>query len=161
MRNMRVYFLSRRTSIDSRTLLHFLITSRRPRKVVSSFSAPRVAVSIATSSTSARRKSRLPMNSNRTARRSHSASDSLVGGSTTAIASEFSPPPPPIDDGMPHAAPPPSPPPPPFLGGGLVGTHPPASYASLIPTASSWKVLRADGARLGSFEVAPGALWSW
>ena len=33
-------------SIDSRTLLHFLMTSYRPRKIVSSFSAPRVAVPI-------------------------------------------------------------------------------------------------------------------
>lgn len=40
--------------MDSNTLLHFLMTSRSPRKVVSSLSAPRVAVSMATSSTSAR-----------------------------------------------------------------------------------------------------------
>jgi len=49
--------------MDSNTLLHFLMTSRSPRKVVSSLSAPRVAVSMATSSTRARRKSKFPMKS--------------------------------------------------------------------------------------------------
>ena len=50
-RKKRVYLLSRLTNIPSKTLLHFLITSRKPLKVVSSFKAPRVAVSTATSST--------------------------------------------------------------------------------------------------------------
>mmetsp|Transcript_6989 Transcript_6989/g.16131 ORF Transcript_6989/g.16131 Transcript_6989/m.16131 type:complete len:662 (-) Transcript_6989:682-2667(-) len=162
IRNMRVYFRSLRTSIPSRTLLHFLMTSRRPRKVVSSLSAPRVAVSMATSSTSARRKSRLPKNSKRTLRRSHSAWDScgvVFALFASSLISSLLLPSPPMTEGMPS---PPTLPSPlsPSLGGGLLTVHPPASYASLTPTASSWNVLSALGALLGSRDV-PHALPSW
>mmetsp|Transcript_12946 Transcript_12946/g.37544 ORF Transcript_12946/g.37544 Transcript_12946/m.37544 type:complete len:216 (-) Transcript_12946:919-1566(-) len=67
------YRLSRLTSMSSNTLLHFLMTSRKPLKVVSSLSTPRVAVSTATSSTKAKRKSMLPMNSHKTMRALNSA----------------------------------------------------------------------------------------
>ena len=54
--NMIVYFRLRRMSIDSRTLLHFFMPFHRPQKVVSSFSAPHMAVPTANSSTRVRRK---------------------------------------------------------------------------------------------------------
>mmetsp|Transcript_31557 Transcript_31557/g.94428 ORF Transcript_31557/g.94428 Transcript_31557/m.94428 type:complete len:350 (-) Transcript_31557:12-1061(-) len=80
-RKNRVYFLSRRTSIVSRTLFPFLMTSRMHLKVWSSFRAPRVAVSVATSSTSARSISRLPINSHSTILACHSSSVSSSASS--------------------------------------------------------------------------------
>mmetsp|Transcript_22049 Transcript_22049/g.21193 ORF Transcript_22049/g.21193 Transcript_22049/m.21193 type:complete len:331 (+) Transcript_22049:55-1047(+) len=49
----KVYFRSLLTNIVSNTLLHFLMTSLKLLNVTSSFNAPLVAVSVATSSTSA------------------------------------------------------------------------------------------------------------
>mmetsp|Transcript_27697 Transcript_27697/g.65036 ORF Transcript_27697/g.65036 Transcript_27697/m.65036 type:complete len:208 (+) Transcript_27697:3782-4405(+) len=136
-RKKRVYRRSLRTSISSSTLLHFFITSRSPLKVVSSLRAPRVAVSTATSSTNASKKSMFPMKSQSTFRPANSSSLITCTICVSPVASSV------IS----------------CSSTGLAGVCPTAVKASFRPTASSWKSLRFVGAFRGSLEVEPGAFW--
>mmetsp|Transcript_3800 Transcript_3800/g.9065 ORF Transcript_3800/g.9065 Transcript_3800/m.9065 type:complete len:280 (-) Transcript_3800:787-1626(-) len=134
-RKKSVYRRSLRSSISSNTLLHFLITSLNPLKVVSSLRAPRVAVSTATSSTNASKKSIFPIKSHRMVLPANSSSlmptEILVSPVASSVIS--------------------------CVISGLVGVCPTAAKASFRPTASSWKSLRLVGAFRGSLDVDPGA----